>query len=494
ITIGLEAPRDDSLYARSDETGVVVVGGDVRKLLEAPVASFRDRRLFSFPVGAIVQLGISRSTGQLALQRRITEPKQDWALAEPIKDWASREKMDELLSDLGNLRIDDVVTDSPGGQTIPSPLPDEAAVLQVRVFGVEQPLTIYLRQVEAPVVEGAPATIEARVSDRPAVYRLQSRFLETLPGSADEIRDRSLARIPAEYVDSIVIQSRIDPHVDLRASAAGNARQWEVTINDKLVPANNNAIAELIAGVNEAAILNFVADEDPNLADFGLLPPSRRVTFNLRFPSVTRQDGSVVPAQGLERVLNLGWQEGDQQRLYAHFEGEPGVVELDPSFVSFIPTHPIKWRSLNVLTFNPFHLVSITRVLPNQENLKLVYENRRDRWEAIKNGTDATDTLDIAAVRRLRDRLGSLTAKGWFLSLARANQALETPSATFVIETNEFDLAVGKARPKTYTIHFAEAAATDVYFGKVEGSPDVFYLDSETFRELKRPVTTSQLR
>ena len=72
-----------------------------------------------------------------------------------------------------------------------------------------------------------------------------------------------------------------------------------------------------------------------------------------------------------ERHL-IGWIEGDQQRLYANFDGEEHIYELDPSFFGSIPTHPIKWRSLTMLTINPFHLRSITREHAG-ENLTLQY-------------------------------------------------------------------------------------------------------------------------
>jgi hypothetical protein len=41
-------------------------------------------------------------------------------------------------------------------------------------------------------------------------------------------------------------------------------------------------------------------------------------------------------------------------------------------------------------------------------------------------------------------------------------------------------------------LKFAPASA-NVYFGQIEGSPDVFLLDHETYRDLIRPVTTARL-
>ncbi len=492
IVLGVEAPRAQSIYAQRGADGAIfVVDGNPRKWLESPLEALRDSRLVSAPVEGIVQLVVRWSTGEMALQRRITNPPQAWAIAKPLQTWASPDVMDKLLADLAKLRVEEVVGES-ADVKIPNPLPEDSVVLQIQVLGVEKPLTVFLKQVEAPPVEGAPALLEATVSDRPVVFRLQSTVLDQIPKTTDDVRDRTLARIPMAYLDSITIQSRIDPYVYLKSQRMDEGLRWDVKINNKLMPANLAQVASLVSGVNEAAIQGFASDSAEDLTEFGLNPPARRVTFDLRFPGPPNQDGSPGQEQALQRVLNLGWKEGNEQRLFANFEGEGFVYELDPTFVSLIPTHPIKWRSRSVLTFSPFHLRSITREQTGRENLKLDYDYRRDQWKAFRNGGEVSTSLDIAAARRLRDRLGALTSAGWYLSLASAYEALQTPSVKFVIVTNELDPAVGEPRPKTYEVKLAPSS-TNVYFGQIEGSPDVFILDHETYRDLIRPVTSSRI-
>jgi hypothetical protein len=492
IVLGLEAPRSGSVYAKREggDPGVFVVDGNVRPWLEDPLAALRDRKLLAAPVGAIVQLVIRQASGEISLQRRITEPKQDWALAAPLVSWADREAMDQLLAALGGLRIEELVKDAPASEAIPDPLPAQAAVLQVRVHGVEQPLTLFLRQV-GTTEQGSPV-IEARASDRPAVYRFTGGFLETLPKTANDLRDRTLARIPPEYLDSVKIQSRIDPLVDLRAERSGTNVSWKVAVGNKLVPANGNEVNALVTAVNEAAIQRFVSDDATDLAVYGLVPPQRRIVFDLKLPGAPLADGSPGAPRPLLRVLNLGWKEGEEERLFANFEGEPHVYELDPTFLNLIATHPVKWKSPNVITFNPVHLVSITREIPEKDNLKLDYDYRRDQWSASRSGVDVTSSLDIGSARRLRDRLGSLTASGWYLTLAPAYEALQNPSVTFTLVTKELDRATNEAVEQTRVVRFAPFSS-NLYFGRIDDSPDVFFLDHETYRDLIRPVTTARV-
>ncbi|MEM7602229.1 MAG: DUF4340 domain-containing protein, partial [Verrucomicrobiota bacterium] len=234
LILGDEAPREGAFYAKLDGAdGVTVVDGNPRGWLESPLSTMRDRRVLSAPVEAIVQVGIGRSTGEVIVQRRITPPQQEWAIAKPLEAWADREKLDSLLSDLARLTIEEVFTESKSDEPIPNPLPDDAAVLQVRVYGIEEPLTIYLKQVEEPAVEGAPARIEARMSDRPGVYRLSSQILSSLPSKANDLRDRTLARIPMSFLNSVTIESRIDPRVFLKSESEGDRMSWDVMVNDK---------------------------------------------------------------------------------------------------------------------------------------------------------------------------------------------------------------------------------------------------------------------
>lgn len=490
VILGAAAPRTNSLYAkRKEQDTVFVVDGNLRQWVEQPLGTLRDRKIVGAPVDRVVQLVIRQSTGEIALQRKITSPPQPWAIASPLQTWASEEKLDKLLADLGGLEIREVLTDANPAEAIPNPLPDDSVVLQMMVFGFDKPLTLYLKKIESDE-EGLPL-LEARVSDRPAVYRLRSSFLESLPANANEVRDRTLARLQMPYMDSIVIQSRIHPLVYLKNDRSSGGQNWQVKLNNKLVPANFAEVVSLIDGINETAILDFASDNATDLAGYGLAPPARRITFKMIYPGAPREDGSSGPVQEIDRVLNLGWKEGEEQRLFANFEGEKYVYELDPSFGSLIPTHPIKWRSLNVLSFNQMRLQSITRDVVGMEKLKLTYDYRRDSWEAVRNGVDVRRTLDVPSARRLRDRLGALTADGWYLSLGPAYEALKNPSSSFSIVVKELDRATGDSNDVTYQVKFAESTS-NIYFGQIEGSNDVFYLDHSSYSDLIRPVTSGR--
>lgn len=495
--LGIEAPRTGSIYARRDDgragkeaEGVAfVVDGNPRPWLEDPLEAMRDRRALGAPVGALTELAIRTASGDLALRRRIEPPAQDWALVSPLASWADREAMDRLLAALASLRIDEV-SGPAEGISVPDEIPEGAALVQAKVHGADRPLLLYLREVRK-AEDGTPL-LELRASDRPHAYRLASGFLGLLPGSPDELRDRRLARLPQDRLAAIRIQSGVDPDVDLRAERGAQDVSWKVVLGNRLVAANGQEVNRLVATLNETEVLDFAGNKEEELERFGLRRPHRRLLFQLEVPGEAGPDGTPGPARELVRVLHLGSPADEPQRLFANFEGEPYAYELDPSFLSAIPTHPVKWKSLKVLTFNPMHLVSITRDKAEKENLKLAYDYRRDRWEVSRSGLDVTSSLDIASARRLRDRLGSLTATGWYLSLGTAYEALRSPSVEFAVVTMELDRATGEPQETIRRLRFAPSVG-DLYFGQIEGSPDVFFVDRETYGDLIRDVTTTRM-
>jgi len=500
LSLGAESPRSNAIYAsRSGESAHFVVDGNPRAILTNPEATLLDRHILSAPVDRIVQLAVRKGDQQIALQRRIVEPVQSWSIYQPISTWADPKKLDELLAGFAALQIEEVIRDQTKTEAIPETLPEGAAVVQVMVYGFETPLTVYLTAVPEPEAATNAANaanaaalplIEARLSDRPWVYRCRSRFLEDLPGSALELRNRTLARIPMTSLDRIYIHSQIDPRVDLQSQRVAEGLRWDVKLNNKLVPANLTEVGSLVDQVNEAIILDFATDEPGDLAPYGLAPPDRKIDFLLQFPAAPQPDGSPGPPQEITRSLLLGWAPGETRRRFAQFEGEPAIFELDPTFLSLMPTHPVKWRSLSVLAVNAFHLQSITREIFGQERITLTYDRRFDRWTGSRDGIEISN-LDLGSVRRLQERICSLSASGWWLSLAQAREALLTPSARFEIVTSEFDPAVGEARPKTYQITLAPGP-TEIWFGQIEGSLDIFYLDYSAYRGLNIPVTTAR--
>ncbi len=509
VLLGNPTPLTNSIYARVPDSrerpDVYVVDGNPRKYLDDPVAALRDRHLFLAPPEQIVQVTVKTPRGDIEIKRRITPPENDWTLTRPIETRADRERVDQLLASLTALRVESIVTSGELPGPPPNPVPDGSVVLELRRYGVETPLVVHLSPVRDQPADAdarGPA-IEARVSDRPAVFRLRSDLLQSLPSSTNAFRDPHLASIPLQAVFGIAIESRGNPPVILKTARSQDGVRWFSERNGTGEPANVMQIVELIQAINEEKVLNFVSDSAAQLADYNLSPPAVQIAISHyeRLPE-TAPDGAPAGGGGklgiTKKVLQLGYQEvGDDgsggHRLFANFVGAPYVYEISPTFREKVPTHPLKWKDLKLMSFNPISLRQIVRRRGEGDSIALTYDYRRDAWEAEVDGAPVNDRINREGARKLRDTLGSLTCNRWLTPSPQAYQALETPDAVFEVTLETVDRATGSPKTTTHVIRFAKATELN-YYGRLDDLPEIFEIDREVFRDLVIPVLTTRVQ
>lgn len=507
ILLGKPSPLADSTYARipDDEdraSDVFVVKGTPADYLGDPVASLRDRRLFHVPADQIVQINLRLPSGELELKRRIVAPTTDWTLTKPLNTLADRERIESLLAGVSALRVDAVLPDeTPEARPVPSPLPEGWAVLEFWRFGSDSSLTLVLR----PGSGGAPAdagepVIEASVSDRPSRFQVRSRLLDTLPKTPGDFRDPHLARIPPGAVFGVTIDSRGNPPVRLRTARATDGVKWFSERNGAEEPANVVPIAALLEGLNSEKVLRFLPATPENLAGHNLNQPAVTIAISHyeRLPE-TAPDGAEAGGTGrlgiANQVIRLGFTESDDaapesHRLFAHVEGQPDLMEISPAFREKVPTHPLKWKDLKLLTFNPISLRAIERrsAGDGEAPLRLLYDYRLDRWTAETGSTPLPEgRIDKEAARRLRNGLGSLTANRWLTPSPLAFQAMESPDAEFRVTLASVDRATGSTRETVQRLRFAKASELS-YYGRLDDSPDLFEIGRDTYRDLVAPL------
>ncbi len=492
VELGGPTDREMTRFARDERGKIVVVSGDPSDALTRPYETLRETNLLTAPAGQLVQIAVQIPAGGFVLKRDLQPRPEPWQIVEPVEARADAEKVDDLLAALLGLQISGVVSEEGGSQDVPDPLPQGTVLVRLGLFGREKPVTLFLSEKERED-RFTPREVVARISDRPPEFLLQSDIVRALPRAADDLRDRRLDTVPERALDFIALISRTDdPEVILKPERSARGVQWKVKIGSRFVDANYSRIQRLLERVNSPVVLDF--PEPGPLSDFGLDPAHMRVGFHYLLPGRPLPDGSIGPEEKFSKVLQLGFRQGESLRLFANFLGEPEIFELDPSFTNVLPTHPVKWRSVNVLTFNPYHVTSIERNLPGRERILLEYDRIRDDWSATRAGVDLSANVNLPSVNALRDRLASLRAVGWTLQAGPAFAALADPSAVFEIVTRELDRATNEPRNFSRTLSLAPSAAEGIYYGRLDDNPDVFFIDSEQYEALVRPVTDSLIR
>ncbi len=505
IALGNTTPAGGSVYARrldGKKSGqVLIVDGDPYETLNAPYDRLRETRLVSLPVDRVTQIAMKTASTEMVLGR--SQTRSDWLIQAPIAATADQKSIEELISSLLNLQILDAEDETDGSAAfqLPNEIPEGSALFQFAVAGLKKPIVLYLETIEKD--DFGPPKLRARISDRLGSYWLHSDIIVELPDSPSQLRDRKLFSIPEQVLEQVVIfdieggrPSRSFVSLEANRNAQGLAN-WTVTQLDlKSVPANYVRLQALTERVAKPVVLKFI--ENGNLSDYGIFPDGYGVSFMFAIPGAEQPDGTIGPTQRGDRALRLGWAEKDGvRRLYGNIKGQDTILELDPTLENLLPKHPLKWRSLNIVSVNQVHAKSLEQSVKSREPIKLVYDKDRAIWSRQRQaGIEYSDNVDPIAVEQLASRLCSLRADGWLLQSGKAYAALAEPDATFTLVSRELDRATNQPIEVTRELKFARASETGnrFVFGQLDDNPDVFYIPDEQFRELIRPVTSSMAR
>ncbi|MCB1230695.1 MAG: DUF4340 domain-containing protein [Verrucomicrobiae bacterium] len=509
LLLGNPTPLANSIYARvpddEERPDIYVVDGNPRKYLDEPVAALRDRHLFLAPSEEIVEITVKTPRGDIVMERQSDSQHSDWTLTHPLQTRADLDRVDKLLASLSALRVDEVTASGELPGPPPNPIPDGSVALQLFRRGVESPLTLFLKPGKEKTEGGKTPLVEVLVSDRPAVFQVRTDLLEHLPASPNAFRDPHLASIPLQTVFGIGITSRglANPPVILKTARTQEGVRWYSQRNGVEEPANTAQIISLIEAINKEEVIDFVSDTEANLADYNLASPAVEIAIShYEVQPATAPDGAPAGSAGqigiTKKVLQLGYQETEvngvpSHRLFATFAGEPFIYEISPAFAENVPTHPLKWKDLRILSFTPISLREIIRRRPAEgTEIKLIYDYKRNHWDAFLDGVDKSDQINKEAVRKIQNTLGSLSANRWLTPSPQAFQALENPDAEFEVTVEEVDRATGGVRPVTHVLRFAKATEAidetlDSYYGRLDDMPDIFQIDYKTYRDLIVP-------
>jgi len=496
LILGKPAPLTNALYARVESdperaAQTFVVSGAPRQYLTSPIDALRDRSLLGIPTEQVTRVVVRTAGGDVEVTRKITPPQIDWTLTKPLQTRADSEMMETFLNRLSGLQISEVIEENASSSTLPSQIPSGAARVDFNVHGWEQPVSIYLSQKpdsddETAANDPQAQKLVARVSTRPGVYEIRSSLLAEIPDSPAEFRDPHLARIPAQYLHRIAIISRTDPNIQLFSENSAEGVRWYSARSGQKDRANVDRLKRMLNAINEGRVLDFIQIEPGELEKYGLKSPELRIVFNFHPQQAAAGASPEAEVQGQQRILQFG-RSTDENTLFANFVDEPWVYQIDPTIRSTIPSHPLKWRDLKVLNFNLIGLKKIELERRGNASLSLNYDYATDAWSGEEGGVPLTPgSLDINRTMLLARTLGSLTAIDWITNLQTAYQLLDDPDLTISLTRREIDPLTNTMKPVIDKLRFAEAPVGG-YYGNIVGSPDVFLIDRETYRDIVIP-------
>jgi hypothetical protein len=496
LLFGRPGPFEDTVYARieghRDRRGVFLVETPVHPILLDPDEHLRERRLFPFPATSIRSYSFRQGNLDVELTRDAKEPR--WFLTRPIQCRANDDIAYSILEELAAMRASRFIEDR--GLSAGTQNTQGAAAFVIRSMqGDAVNLTL---EAQAPQETG-PAML-AQIGGRTTVLQISDDLVARLPRALEQFRFPTLVEFDKDTVAQIIIESRTDPKVELKS----DGRRWDLFSYSQSWPAREERIKRLLNALLTEPVLEFRSNSSADLQRFGLDRPDLRLTVvtssveakaydayrqKLRLAQAEGRDPSTVPSPNVEvERLTLAFRLGPDGLLNANLAGTPFIYGIDPALLSdSIPTHPIKWRDPQILTFSLFETRGIDIAENGMPEMKLTYNYLQNTWSGTRGGTQIDPQIDARRAERLAVTLGNLRARDYLTSRAAAYEALRKPSCTVKIRTaGRGDDSLVERR-----LVFApavESAAIEFYYAQFVDEADVFVIDASIYGEIVHPV------
>jgi hypothetical protein len=456
ILFGKDAAVDGKIYLRLDGSDTVyAVAKDLRNQVQKKTDDFRDRRLLDLDAARVNRVTIKTADGEIELLK----DRGAWTLEKPLKARGDLQKINDLVGQTINTRIDTFV-----------PLNDAT----LAAYGLSEPRgtvtlatdgdeTASVLQIGQPV-EQEKGKVYAKLSTRDSVYMLPKKIEELLAIRPNNVRDRHLLKVNMETVDRIHIEAAGKAEIIL----ARKQEDWILKTSGDIA-ANADAVNRLAADLQNQPVTTFVADVAADLPKYGLDKPSLKITF-----SSYATDNTAESTAGETPFLTalFGKTEGDA--VYAKLDSEPYIVSLPRNFLAAIHTDAAQWQSLNVYQFKPEEIASleITR-----DGKTVAVARSGSGWKLVKGD----GVLNEVALQSLVNTLSDLHAVRWTGS-ATNGLGLENPTVVVAFTT---------AGKKSGKLTIGGANADSMWNAVAENHAGAFLVSQPDFNAFQAAVTTN---
>jgi hypothetical protein len=478
LTVGAPSPVEGSHYVALQPTSdkakpaAYAARTPLPEMLKATSAEWRDSKLLRLPANLVTGVKLVHAGGQIELMR--VDEKSPWELIKPLRVRGSSERINDLLSTLLNLTIKSATEPAAGSQAIPSVavpgLRGQELRAELTLKGFVKPVEITLEKPEA----ASASETTARMNLRRPVFTILSKSLNSLWTEPNQLRDRMLARIDRDSVQTIQITSAL--HLPIQMEKQDDS--WFIQRNDRWTAANGDRITRFFEALNAFQVLEFTSDSAANLAPYGLAAPFLNVTWTTAGKKTTLQFGA----------------NAESTEFFAKYANEPSVLRVDASILPSVPQEGIKWKGLGIVRFSQFALRQISLSAGTAPPTLLSYDPTTAQWTGSRAGKDITPLIDRVKADRLANSLAKLNVQDWVGDTTAAIPLLQNPALRVVITLGEPGSSTGPTRDLVLSFSPTQADNMNaaLFYGQLQGDADIFYIARGTLLELLAPVFRSQ--
>ncbi len=456
IFFGKDAALENKMYVRfANAKDVLITSQAVRTDIAKKPDDFRDRKLTDLTTAQVTRAILKTSAGEIELAKK----NEHWGIVKPLQARAADEKINDLLAQVTNARIQEFVADDKG---------------DLHAYGLSEPrgsITFYggddkqgrTLQIGS-VAEKLKDAVYVRYLPRNAVYALAKKTEDILNTKPNELRDRHLVRIDTNNLDRLNIEGTGQPKIVL----ARKGQDWTIA-SRRNERANSDEVRRLLETLNNEQLTRFVADTATELPKYGLDHPQLQLTF-----SSFASENTAETAAGEHPFLTLAFGKVEGNEIYARVGEEPFVVAVKRDLVDKIWTDPLRWQELAIFKFKPEQIHRVSRVSDREESLE---RDGGKSWKWIAGKGE----IDTVSVQSLLNTLASLHAARWAAAVTPA-QGFEKPLLVLTFTTSPDDKAIHK-------LTVGAATQEDMWYAKTDEREGTFVISQPDLNALKLPLT-----
>lgn len=393
-----------------------------------------------------------------------------WRITKPLDLATDPKAVKTLLESLVELRASKLADSA----ATPLPAGDGSAKthqISITALGSETETVLDIHPAETPEA----LSVKATVSDRPGVLfdlplKPEVGFvaLANLPLTINDLRDPILAHLDVSAIRGISIKPATGEEIVVSREPS---KPWMAEVSGVKFEANEENLFGLLKAVTTSRVIRFASDAATDFTPWGLNRPALVLRF-LAADSQTLELRFGIDGKG-------GW--------FANRTGTPTVMEVSQDLINSIAVRPFEWRLSRMWSVDRGNLLGIRHQRDAETPTVLKYKDEDDSWEARRDDKDITAELDPARARYLLDQIEGLKVSRWLApDDAEALAALKNPALTLTVTEWKLDDQAERQGVIDRCVRFAPAGGANPGFvyGALEGDPNPFLLDRETYQKI----------
>lgn len=425
LRVGSETPTKDAVYVKvGDEKDIVVVRKSMYERLDRSVDDLRDRTVIGYVADSATRLEIKNAERvmELAKTASATNAEPRWAFVRPLTVRADQQKTRQLLSDLGNLRVLDFVSEDPK---------------DLHTFRLDEPtaeVTVWTGAADTgkTLLIGVATTndatkVIAKRKGADSIFTISADEAKKFVLQINDLRARQVLTFDEPAVRTVELVRGSDKLAVTRDT--GPEGGWRVTAPVAMA-ADATHVQDLLTKLSDLQVLEFVADVATDVEKYGLVTPAAAVTL--------QGEGTNVVAQLLVGSVNPSntWR-------YVKRADEPSVYGVDTNMVAWLPANALAVRTRKLADLKPDQITKLTIETGAQQ-----YVLERDAEKKWKLVQPVQGALDVEGLNSLLNAFTQLRAQEFVREGLEnlAQYGLDAPTLTVAAMAGDktYRLTVGK--------------------------------------------------